>query len=514
MRYFSSSARESFESELLPASFGKVFEPFGGVTLGAESRIDASGADLEDLAGAALAIHPESGSWAFLAQPEAAFFRNLREAPRKVSLRGPEANDFIARLYRRGLIAIDGERAVDARMFDDSPNYTEGHLVELLLTEKCNLGCGYCLAGANPAMPAMTAEIARIAVDRAFAMEEAKVVGFEFSGGEPFLKFPLMQDLVAYIRGHPRRDGRSLYLSVQSNGTLLDRERVNWIKANGVQIGISFDGQPWSQNTSRPMVNGKASFDRLVHGIDLLQEAGVPFGALVVLNSSNVGSAEDLIDFLLENDVRSLKLNPVSYLGAARDNWDRVGLTEDEIIAYFQSFLELVVSHRYPIVEANLATMLRFLVSKQRATRCMRGHCGAGDSFQAVSAAGDIYPCGRATQTPAMKLGNVLDKPCESLSEPARRHPLVSEIRSRRPSGLEGCSTCPYRQLCQAGCSMQAYERYGVVRHRTPECRFFKTMYPWLMARLSHDPVAFSVVNGLGYFGTAAELVVHDHRLH
>ena len=516
MRYFTDRDREKREAALIPHSFGKVYEPFGDVRLTPDTLVDHAGVSEVSLQNEMLVIEPDLGAWAFLTPGEARLFSRFDNARLGTILASEAAADarvpdFVAHLYRRGLVSLDGKRAVDPTIFRDSPNFHETHLVEILVTEKCNLACGYCLAGAHPHMPAMSPETARRVVDLAFGMEEARGIGFEFSGGEPFLKFALMRDLAEYIHHHPKRDQRPVYLTVQTNGTLLNDERVRWLRDNRVQVGVSLDGQPWSQNTSRPQVNGGESFSRLIAGIDLLQRHRVPFGALVVLNRSNVGSVSELVDFLLDNAIGSFKLNPVAFLGTARGNWEGFGLTQQQVLRYFITLIDLVARNGYPLVEANVHTMLDFLVSKQRKTRCMRTHCGAGDTFQAISAAGDIYPCGRSTQTPAFKLGNVMQPALLSLSQPARTNPHVIAIRERRPAALEGCVVCEYRQFCQAGCSAQAFERYGTVRHRTPECDFYKTLYPHLMRVLSFDTRAFEAFCRIGYFGRGATLFNDDY---
>ncbi len=199
------------------------------------------------------------------------------------------------------------------------------------------------------------------------------------------------------------------------------------------------------------------------------------------------------------------KLNPIAFLGRGRSTWDRFGLEQDEIVDYFQELLQLIHRGGYPLVESNTATMCQFWVSKRRSDRCLRSHCGAGESFQAVSAAGDIYPCGRATQSPGLVLGNV-DDDWDSLSAPATKNRFVQEIAERSPRDFDDCRHCHYQQLCQAGCSAQAYERYGTVRHKTPECTFFKTMYPWLAEWLVHDESALRHFSSLNYFGAPAQV--------
>lgn len=518
MRYLTSPALEARESAQIPAEFGKHYAPDGAVTLHDGLSLDAAGAEGTRVNDRSLAIVPDTASWAFLTERESAVWAAIGTGATVGDLRrlwpddalGP-VDDFVARLYRRGLVRLDGQVAIDDSIFADSPNMREGHLVELLLTEKCNLACTYCLAGASQRMPHMSEEVALRTVDRAFAMDASDGLTFEFSGGEPFLRFPLMRRLVDYIRTHPRRGDRRAYVSLQTNGTLLDEERVQWIREHEVIVGLSLDGNPSSHNRSRPQVNGRESFSKVMRGIDLLQRAGIAFGVLLVLNRSNIGAVEPMIDFLLENGIENIKLNPVAFLGTARAAWEDTGITQEEALEYFVSFAHRLVSRQLPIFEANLFDMTRHLVSKQRHSRCLRGHCGAGDSFNAIAADGSIYPCGRATQSPGLRLGSVLDGDAP-LNACAAASPVIQQIRERRPNTLDDCRTCLYRELCQAGCSAQAFERYGTVRHKTPECRFNKSLYPFLMDWICHEPRAVSYFNAGPYFGDGAPLAVRQRH--
>ncbi|SFW31631.1 radical SAM protein [Nitrosovibrio sp. Nv17] len=516
MKYFSRPPRESAESAYLAESCGRHYEPFGMLSLGDTTVLGTDGVVLERICGEMLAIHPESAAWAFLNEEESRWFQQANGKSfawlrHHLSPDDPDgALDFTAQLYRRGLLTLDGQAAVDRRMFAEGPNYDEGNLIELLITEKCNLACPYCLAGASSSMPAMDRNIARKTVDLAFAMQESDTLAFEFAGGEPFLKYELMKETVEYIRSHPMRGHRRLFISTQTNATLLTEERVRWLKDEDIRVGISLDGGAQRQNMSRPQVNGKESFSKMARGIDLLHRFGVPFGGLVVLNRSNVDDPAALAATMLDFGIYGFRLNPVAYLGDARKNWERVGLGQDEIIGFIKRLMDHIVAQRLPLLEDNVRSMCDFLTSKQRRTRCMRTHCGAGDTFQAIAANGDIYPCGRATQSPGLKLGNIFDSGLQSLSQPSRHHEIMQQIRERRPADLEGCSTCSYRQLCQSGCSAQAWERYGTVRHRTPECAFYKTLYPYLMHWLSSDAMAFDHLNACNYFNNEGQRFSRD----
>ena len=517
MRYFSRPVRDTMEAAYIPPVFGKTYEPLGQLTLGADTRLDSGDVDLVDVDGETLAIQADSASWAFLTAGEAALLGTLRQhrtfgeiAAAWPAHAGGTPLDFVAHLYRRGLVRIEGRAAVDRTLFADGSNYDEGHLVELLVTEKCNLACPYCLAGAHRSMPSMSREMALRTIDLAFAMPDCATLAFEFAGGEPFLMFPLMRELVRHIQTHPLAPGKRLFLSVQTNATLLDEERVRWLRDNDIRVGISLDGTPQSQNESRPQVNGKGSFARLARGIELLHRFAVPFGGLVVLNRSNIAEPERLADFMLEAGVNGFRLNPVAFLGDARRNWERVGATQEEIVAFFKTLMSYIAGRRLMLLEDNVRSMCDFLTSRQRRTRCMRTDCGAGDTFQSIAANGDIYPCGRATQSPGLRLGNIFDPELGSLSAPALKHPIIAMIRDRRPESLSDCVTCHYRQLCQSGCSVQAWERHATVRAKTPECAFYKTMYPYLMRWLSFDAAAFDHLEQCSYFNNEGVRFHHD----
>lgn len=517
MRFLSAPGIEGDEQDALPREFGLHYAPHGEVGLDDHARLEARGVDLQELEGERLAIEPDTVSWAFLGRREAELLRDLRHRTTFGALRSQWPSDalaspefFAAKLFRRGLLSIEGQRAVDPRMFRRGPNVHEGRLVELLLTEKCNLACAYCLAGASQKMPHMSEEVATRAIDLAFRMGGDESITFEFSGGEPFLRFGVMQELVRHAREHPDRDGRGVHFCAQTNGTLLDDERVAWAKENSVAIGLSIDGDPTAHDRSRPQVNGRGSFDKVMRGIDLLQRAGIDFGILVVLNRANVGSVDALLDFLIENGIHRLKLNPIAYLGTGRAGWDEFGLTQTEVIDYFQQLARRIVERQVPIEEANLLDMIEHWVSKRRTSRCLRGHCGAGLTFQAIAADGTIYPCGRSTQSPGLALGRVQDD-WEALDQPGEQSLVIQQIKERRPKTVSDCVSCSYRELCQSGCPAQAYERSGSVREKTPECTFNKTMYPDLVRWLCFDPRAVETVNRTAYFRGDRTLHIADH---
>ena len=124
-------------------------------------------------------------------------------------------------------------------------------VVTLTLTQSCNLSCSYCYE-TNKTSSSMSYNTAQKIIDYEFAVSPDNVlIEIDFFGGEPFLEFELMSNLVDYVKN---RYGRRKYLFfVITNGTLLNSRIKSWLLKNKdcLICGLSFDGTKEMQNTNR-----------------------------------------------------------------------------------------------------------------------------------------------------------------------------------------------------------------------------------------------------------------------
>src|SRR5687767_2815126 len=112
--------------------------------------------------------------------------------------------------------------------------------VSLVLTHDCNLGCTYCYMG-EKFRKAMPIETVRAALDLGFA-DDAEQVQVSFFGGEPTLAWDMLVRATAEAQERAAGAGKKLVLTVTTNGTLLDEEKVEFLVDNGFFIGFSIDG--------------------------------------------------------------------------------------------------------------------------------------------------------------------------------------------------------------------------------------------------------------------------------
>ncbi|RSS62842.1 FxsB family cyclophane-forming radical SAM/SPASM peptide maturase [Streptomyces sp. WAC06614] len=162
---------------------------------------------------------------------------------------------------------------------------------------RCNLACTYCYVyemadqGWRRQPPAMADATVRAAAGR--IAEHAHThrlarVDLVLHGGEPLLAPDAeLAAPVRLVREELRRRGLTTRVtaSVQTNGTLLTRPRLDALAAAGIRVGVSLDGGLARHNRQRVDPLGRPGFDRAAHGLRLLARRPDSFaGVLTVVD--------------------------------------------------------------------------------------------------------------------------------------------------------------------------------------------------------------------------------------
>ena len=152
-----------------------------------------------------------------------------------------------------------------------APNVPKLHTLFLGVTEDCNMRCRYCFVHHNPAR--MTLDTAMKALYFLLAGQDRgnpKTPNITFFGGEPTLEWDSV--IVPIVkRGRELTDNKMTF-SITSNGILLDREKLEFMKENNIGLLFSFDGDEETQNYNRPMRGGQPSFGLLKDKVKLILE--------------------------------------------------------------------------------------------------------------------------------------------------------------------------------------------------------------------------------------------------
>ncbi|HEX7524646.1 MAG TPA: radical SAM protein, partial [Candidatus Deferrimicrobium sp.] len=219
--------------------------------------------------------------------------------------------EILSDLRRAGLLGTAGEPVSAARTAH--PPLRLRSLV-LMLTTSCNLACRYCYedreegcsspAGGGGAPREMSLESLRRGVaylldhdgqgrpsaaagreaTGSFAAAAGKV-SVTFFGGEPLLRFPLIQAAVGEARRMASERRKEISFSITTNGTLLTREIAVFLKENGISVCLSIDGPREIHDRNRPYASGRGSYEDVARGLSVLMKNrnGFPVAARVTL---------------------------------------------------------------------------------------------------------------------------------------------------------------------------------------------------------------------------------------
>jgi len=190
-----------------------------------------------------------------------------------------------------------------------------------------------------------------------------------------------------------------------------------------------------------------------------------------------------------------VRFNPILRTGRAAGSWADYGISPEEYFNCMTEALDWLAQHR-SLEEDTLQFLLMNLLYRLRMYRCQRSNCGAGRTYVAVDAEGNLYPCAmHRANLPALRLGNVFQ--VSSLQEVHQANEVVREMPRRRVECIPACRECDWRGFCTGGCSLGAYGEYGTLYHPSPLCEFNRRIYPYLLRYFRQRPeVAQGLVEG------------------
>ncbi|MFX0139567.1 MAG: radical SAM protein [Candidatus Hodarchaeota archaeon] len=168
----------------------------------------------------------------------------------------------------------------NSKPFENIEDKINNHLglVQLELTERCNLRCEYCVYNEyvkgkrNHGNRDMSRAIAFAAIDYLKKHSSKKdEVAVTFYGGEPLLRFPLIQSCVNYA--HKVFGDKKVRFSLTTNATLLTSEIAKFLFAEkNFSVVVSLDGPAEIHDSYRKDYAGNGSFKQTLKGLKYLYD--------------------------------------------------------------------------------------------------------------------------------------------------------------------------------------------------------------------------------------------------
>lgn len=326
----------------------------------------------------------------------------------------------------------------------------------LNIVNSCNLRCRYCWneAGAygnsSNHKRLMNEKIAIKAIDLLIKESRgAKDLVVDFYGGEPLINFDLIEKVIIYCRKIKKRKNINFRFLLATNGTLLTKEKANFLIENGVDIAVSLDGPRKIQDLQRPFPDKTGSFDIIENNINSIRK---DYRSRLVGRATFTPYSTKIVEnfkFLRNFGFKRIEVCESEKAGYGLDSQNSFFFSGPAGIKRLKSlYYKLAVFYTQEIINGNLTYentyFNRFFkqLSRLYNIHSIVGSCSAGFSLMAVDLDGSIYPCTAFVGVSNFKIGNVKT----GINDKKLKNFLGIKISSN-----VACVNCWAKRLCR-GC--------------------------------------------------------------
>lgn len=359
--------------------------------------------------------------------------------------------------------------------------------IVLLVTQTCNLRCTYCYAhgdGTYGTTGNLTPAMAEMAVDWLIAQSSTlKTLSISFFGGEPTIRFDIVEHTINYSKEKCRESGKEFTYSIITNGTILTDEMIEYLHDNNVYTVVSLDGDKERHDRQRPFAGGRGSYDVTVRNIrKLLQKMPHSPGRATLTGEIDPEQArKSLIDLgfssVMAWPASDSLFDSGQKAGAGRNMTKVLESIDSEgrewIGAIKGRKLNELRRLRSVGTMSSAITVLNTRIRKRYA-------CNAGVSTVGVASDGGVYLCHRFVGQEEYKLGDVgtynIDR---------------EKFTSFDAQKIEPCASCFANSTCAGGCKHDNASATGSPFVPAPDmCNVARRTHEiacWIVGQLSTD---------------------------
>ncbi|MDP2928026.1 MAG: peptide-modifying radical SAM enzyme CbpB [Candidatus Omnitrophota bacterium] len=338
-------------------------------------------------------------------------------------------------------------------------------------TDRCNLNCSYCY------IPRSLRKNGKHMSSRKL-LEALKILKTYFKsslpkGQKPQIVFhgaePLLNKEAVFLAID--RFGQDFRFGIQTNGTLLDSQDIEFLKSRRISIGLSLDGAtPYVADRLRRNWGGRGVSQKVIKAIRRLRGYD-NYSVISTVTKENMASQVKMVEFLHRMEVPTCMLNPVR---CTLINSRKYKPLDSDIARHYLQALDrsyqLYQKTGRKLVVANFANILIGIIAPlARRLMCDISPCGGGRCFFAVSSSGDMFPCSEFIGIKKFKGGNIFKDDIRNVLKTAS----FKSVTQRCIENIESCHRCAIRHFCGAPCPAEAYGMNGSTETRGAFCELY-----------------------------------------
>lgn len=252
--------------------------------------------------------------------------------------------------------------------------------VTITLTEACNLNCIYCFEE-HKSNSMINSDIVRTIIDSEIEdISGYDGIEFELFGGEPFICFNKIKEIVEYIKDKECKF--PIFVSVSTNGTLVHGDIKQWIEENKdfFKCGLSYDGTFQMQDINRSGSSKDIDLD-FFRSVYPEQPIKMTISTLTL---------SDLAEGVIFLHKKGFDINCNLAYDIDWSNTKYKEILENQLLLLINYYLQNPQVKPCSMLDMDISSVAKFYLSPKKK---MVRFCGAGVKMKAYHIDGTAYPC-------------------------------------------------------------------------------------------------------------------------
>jgi len=358
-------------------------------------------------------------------------------------------------------------------------------------THKCNLNCPYCYDKINRKW---SEDMSLETVEQTIKLFKGRVTEWIWHGGEPLL---MGVEWLRNASGVVKEYDPEVRIEIQTNGTLIDENMIQFFKEFDIHPGLSFDG----------ILNEYTRKDlgRLLSVWRLLEQNNIGFGVIQVITPERVDHIIEEYEYFKRLKV-SVQMN---FEFTAHGNEASANVEGEKMGNGILKFFDYWIRDKDNPQSSMLLENWLGRTLGHGMTFCENIGC-AGQWF-GIHPDGTLMPCGRDWDE-TLFFGNVHDY---SSADEVYRNENFKRYSLAQLNRFKDCNDkeCPFFDECKSGCAGKAWGNGNIDRAAEDVCKSTRIIFTGLFNRLkvldkeidehpeNFNPLFISYLTKAGYRG-------------
>jgi uncharacterized protein len=319
-------------------------------------------------------------------------------------------------------------------------------VVVMKATRLCNLRCTYCHFWREGPNQIMTFPVLARAIRDALRAPGVQNVEFVWHGGEVTLLRPSFYRKALWLQQQFRSPEQRVSNAIQTNGTHLTGEWLDFLHRYNIDVGISLDGPPEIHDTRRVDVSGRPTSARVREGLARLRAGGHEPGVLMVVDEDVITlGAERVLSYLIEIGAQAVGLinvipenapdGPGAYLP-----WQRYVEFLREVFRVWWP------EHAERIVPREIADLIGQLTGRSPSTCLFAGDCFGG--YLTIEPTGEVSACDKYIDDEDYGFGSVVKGNLADITGSGR----LEAVRAANAAEVDEMRDCQWFNVCHGAC--------------------------------------------------------------